>query len=83
VYNYIPGTTATADSSGTVTATGTENVYGNGLNGYGTSQAYGSYSSSATASSPGYLQYAGSMPYNVRLYDVGAVFLRKPATPPQ
>jgi hypothetical protein len=78
MFNYVPGTTATYNSSGTVTAQGNATVQGKGWTGYGTSTATGYYSSSASASTPGYTEYAGSMPYNVRLYNVGAVFCRAP-----
>lgn len=82
MYNWIPGTTATYNGSGYASSQGNATAYGNGWTGYGTSQANASYSATATASTPGHLEYAGAAPYNVRLYDVGAVFYRhsKPAT---
>jgi hypothetical protein len=45
------------------------------------SQAEAHYSSSATASTPGHSEYAGVRPYNVDLYDVGAIFWRGQTSP--
>ncbi|HEV2207830.1 MAG TPA: hypothetical protein VG167_03595 [Verrucomicrobiae bacterium] len=77
VYNWVPGTTATYGSSGSISAQSTASFYGNGLygNAYGNAQGY--YNSTASASSPGYLQYAGAMPVTIHYYDVNAVFLRR------
>ena len=88
VYNYVPGTTATYNGSGTAIANSRATAYGDAWTGYGTSQATGSYSSSASTSTPDRYEYAGTTAYNVRLYDVGAVFCRRPAvstttTPPR
>ena len=78
VYNWVPGTTATYDSSGQSTAQTTANFYGTGWSGSGYGTAQSSYSTTATASTPGRLEFAGAVPVQVHFYDVGAAFLRRP-----
>ena len=79
MFNWVPGTTSTYSSSGSVSSQGSFGAVGNGWSGFGVAQSQGYYNSTASVNSPGYAQYAGSVPYQVRYYDVGVIFCREPA----